>query len=129
MRTRSSGRPPACWRRPIAGVTPAPATAARRQAGFQLEPDAAPDGPVSIIISTGDQQVVVLRNGVEIGRAKAVVQQQTTEAQVMTLTGARQAEWIQVGVTDLADEPAEIISTQRVEQMQLPADFVPTCAR
>jgi hypothetical protein len=78
---------------------------------------------VSIIISTGDQQVVVLRNGKEIGRAHAVVAQQTTEAQVMTLAGGPKPQWIQVGVKDLA-EPNEIISTERVEQMHLPAAFV-----
>ena len=39
-----------------------------------------PSGPVSIIVSTGDQQVVVLRNGVEIGRAHAVVRKRPTSA-------------------------------------------------
>jgi hypothetical protein len=55
-----------------------------------------------------------------------VVQQQTSEAQVLTLTEARggKSEWIQVGVTNLADERAEIISTQGVERMHLPAAFV-----
>ena len=85
-----------------------------------------PTGPTSIVISTGDQRVVVLRNGIEIGRAKAVVQQQSSEAQVMTLTQAPsgQSEWIQVGVTNLANERAEIISTEGVERMHLPAAFV-----
>jgi hypothetical protein len=82
------------------------------------------DGPVSIIISTGDQQVVVLRNGVEIGRAHADVQQQTSETQVMTFAGGKDKQWIQVGVSDLTGQPAEIISTERVEQMHLPAAFV-----
>src|SRR5205085_7236679 len=91
---------------------------------FTWTPDASPAGPVSIIISTGDQQVVVLRNGKEIGRAHAVVAQQTTEAQVMTMTGGPRPQWIQVGVKDLAGEPNEIISTERVEQMHLPAEFV-----
>jgi hypothetical protein len=67
---------------------------------------------------------VVLRNGVEIGRAHALVQQQSSQAQVMTLTGGKRPQWIQVGVSDLAGEPAEIISTERVEQMHLPAAFV-----
>ena len=40
---------------------------------LHLEPRRSGEGPVSIIVSTGDQQVVVLRNGVEIGRAHAVV--------------------------------------------------------
>ena len=31
---------------------------------------------------------------------------------------------IQVGVGDLTDQPAEIVSTERVEQMHLPAPFV-----
>ena len=91
---------------------------------FTWNPAASPSGPVSIIVSTGDQQVVVLRNGVEIGRANAVVAQQSTESQVMTLSGGDLPHWIQVGVADLSGGPAEIISTERVEQMHLPAAFV-----
>jgi hypothetical protein len=120
-------------KRPPAGVL-APATAkfaAPPQptppdpaATYSWNPEAAPSGPVSIIISTGDQQVVVLRNGVEIGRAHAGVQQQTSEEQVMTFAGGQDPQWIQVGVSDLTGEPAEIISTERVEKMRLPAGFV-----
>jgi len=106
------------------GVTPAPAMPLAPEGKFTWNEAAAPSGPISIIISTGDQQVVVLRNGVEIGRANAVVAQETTEAQVMTLAGGKDPQWIQVGVGDLTGEPAEIISTERVEQMRLPADFV-----
>ena len=108
----------------LAGVTPAPATPLTPKGTFTWNEAAAPAGPVSIIISTGDQQVVVLRNGVEIGRAHAVVAQQTSEAQVMTLAGGVNPHWIQVGVSDLTGETAEIISTERVEQMRLPNDFV-----
>jgi hypothetical protein len=42
----------------------------------------------------------------------------------MTLTGGDRPQWIQVGVADLASGPAEVISTERVEQMHLPAPFV-----
>ena len=108
----------------LAGVTKAPSAVLTSTGSFTWTPAASPTGPVSIIISTGDQQVVVLRNGVEIGRAHANVQHETTEAQVMTYAGGKDRQWIQVGVSDLTGEPAEIISTQRVEQMQLPADFV-----
>jgi len=108
----------------LAGVTPPPATPLTPEGTFTWNPGASADGPVSIIISTGDQQVVVLRNGVEIGRAHADVQQQTNEAQVMTFAGGKQKQWIQVGVSDLTGHTAEIISTERVEQMHLPAAFV-----
>jgi hypothetical protein len=118
-------RPPAGVLAPaMAGINPMPVMPTAPDEHFVWNPAASPSGPVSIIISTGDQQVVVLRNGKEIGRAKAVVAQQTTEAQVMTLTGGDKPQWIQVGVADLTGEPAEIISTERVEQMHLPAAFV-----
>lgn len=108
----------------MAGVTAVPAMPLSPQGQFTWNPAAAPGGPVSIIISTRDQQVVVLRNGVEIGRAHAVVAQQSDQPQVMTLSGGKTPQWIQVGVANLTGEPAEIISTERVEQMHLPADFV-----
>lgn len=108
----------------LAGVTPAPATPLTPEGTYTWNPAAAPSGPVSIIISTGDQQVVVLRDGVEIGRAHADVQQQMNETQVMTFAGGKDRQWIQVGVSDLTGQTGEIISTERVEQMHLPAAFV-----
>jgi hypothetical protein len=108
----------------MAGVTATPSAVLTPQGQFTWTPEASPDGPVSIIISTGDQQVVVLRNGKEIGRANATVQQQTTDAQVMTFAGGEKPQWIEIGVSDLANQPAEIISTERVDEMHLPAGFV-----
>ena len=108
----------------MAGVTASPAAPLTAEGSFTWNPAASPSGPVSIIISTGDQQVVILRNGVEIGRAHAVVAQQTSQPQVMTFAGGTKPQWIQVGVSDLSQESAEIISTERVEQMRLPAAFV-----
>jgi hypothetical protein len=109
---------------PLAGVTAAATTVLTPEGQYTWTPEASPSGPVSIIISTGDQQVVVLRNGKEIGRAHAEVQQQSSQAQVMTFAGGKDKQWIQVGVSDLTGEPAEIISTERVEQMHLPSPFV-----
>lgn len=122
------------YKRPPAGVL-APHTAAGQSIArrpllnseaYRWNPDAAPTGPVSIIISTGDQLVVVLRNGVEIGRARAVVAEQDSESQVLTLAKDTRGrnEWIQVGVNNLKAEDAAIVSTQGVERMQLPQPFV-----
>jgi hypothetical protein len=108
----------------MAGVTPMPAMPLSPEGHFTWNPAAAPSGPVSIIISTRDQQVVVLRGGVEIGRAHAVVASQSDQPQVMTLAGGAKPQWIQIGVASLTGEPAEIISTERVEQMHLPEGFV-----
>jgi L,D-transpeptidase catalytic domain len=37
---------------------------------YRWTPEKAPVGPVSILISTTDQRIIVMRNGVEIGRSK-----------------------------------------------------------
>ena len=108
----------------LPGVTTTPPVMLTPEGQFPWTPEVSPSGPVSIIISTGDQQVVILRNGKEIGRAHAIVQQQNSETQVMTYAGGKAKQWIQVGVADLTGQPAEIISTERVEQMHLPAPFV-----
>jgi hypothetical protein len=42
----------------------------------------------------------------------------------VVIAGGNRPQWIQVGVADLASGPAEVISTERVEQMHLPAPFV-----
>jgi hypothetical protein len=109
---------------PMAGVTPPPARVLTTEGIYTWNPAASLSGPVSIIVSTGDQQVVVLRNGIEIGRAHAMVAQQTSQPQVMTFAGGAKPQWIQVAVSDLRAKSAEIISTERVEQMHLPAAFV-----
>jgi len=122
------------YKRPPAGVLAPHAAGGKSIArtpllnseAYRWNPDAAPTGPVSIIISTGDQLVVVLRNGTEIGRARAVVAQQESESQVLTLAKDTRGrnEWIQVGVNNLKAEDAAIVSTQGVERMQLPEPFV-----
>lgn len=40
---------------------------------FRLEPEKAPHGPVSLLMSAADRRVLVVRNGVEIGRARLAV--------------------------------------------------------
>lgn len=93
---------------------------------YSWHPDLAPEGPVSIVVSTGDQAVVIMRNGTEIGRAKAMIPQAEGENQVLTLTRDPKGrnEWIQVGVNNLPAEESAIVSTQNVEKMKLPAPFV-----
>ncbi|HVL29554.1 MAG TPA: L,D-transpeptidase family protein [Sphingomicrobium sp.] len=130
-----AGRHGQPYKRPAAGVL-APARLGGAGAvelplgdkqAFSWHPELSPSGPVSIIVSSGDQMVVILRNGVEIGRARADIREALTEAQVLTLAKPRhgRSEWIQVGVNDVAPEDAAIVSTRGIEQMHLPAAFVP----
>ena len=102
--------------------------AARRQAGLSAGiRELSPSGPTSIIISTGDQRVVVLRNGIEIGRAKAVVQQQTDRgAGDDPDPGARRQVRMDPGRRHQPGRRRRPRSSapRAIEQMQLPAAFV-----
>jgi hypothetical protein len=53
----------------LSGNTGAPSTPALANGQYEWHPEDAPTGPVSIILSTSDQQAYVYRNGIEIGRA------------------------------------------------------------
>jgi L,D-transpeptidase catalytic domain len=55
----------------LSGKTGAPSTPALAEGQFEWHPEEAPTGPVSIMLSTLDQQAYVYRNGIEIGRAAA----------------------------------------------------------
>ncbi len=58
-------------------------------AAFSWKPELAPIGPISLIVSKTDQIVVVLRNGVEIGRAAAEIDDVSDDdsgSHVITLT-------------------------------------------
>jgi hypothetical protein len=57
------------------GVKGAPAAEPRLPSGdtFRWEPDKSPDGPVTVVVSAADKRVLVLRNGIEIGRAAIAI--------------------------------------------------------
>ncbi|NEX22039.1 L,D-transpeptidase [Thiorhodococcus mannitoliphagus] len=61
---------------PVDAITGAPDDA--RTLGFaedwRLEPDKAPFGPLTLIVSSADQRLILLRDGVEIGRARIHVE-------------------------------------------------------
>ncbi len=69
-------------------------------AAYSWQPQLAPSGPVTIVISKSDQQALVLRNGVEIGRSRVRVPNDDFETHVMTYAGAENGrpQWIYAGV-------------------------------
>jgi hypothetical protein len=78
-------------------------------------------GPVSIIVSAADQQVVVLRNGVEVGRSHADVPD-TTNTRVMTYAGGKN-EWITVGVSGSAAQADDAADNAQFAQLKFPDAF------
>jgi hypothetical protein len=54
-------------------VAGAPSGAVPLTGDYEWHPDRSAQGPVSIVVSSADEKAVVLRNGVEIGTSKVVV--------------------------------------------------------
>jgi len=104
----------------VAGAAPPPALPAGQQ--FSWNPAASATGPVSIIASSASQQVIVLRNGKEIGRSHAQVPQ-VTGTNVMTFAGGDGGHWIEVGASGPGGSDPARASSENVEQMKLPSAF------
>ena len=65
----------------------APADAPAVLQAYRWHPQAAPAGPVTIIVSGRDKRIVVLRNGVEIGSAGIVIDGPVTNTEAFTFAG------------------------------------------
>jgi hypothetical protein len=90
---------------------------------FRWQPELAPTGPVSFVLSGADQRLVVMRNGVEIGRAKVAIDGEPLGTHVLTLvdTGDGKRQWLRVGVAGHdaeANLPVEADVLQRVRMPQ-----------
>lgn len=100
---------------------------------LRWNPQASPDGPVSIVVSRGSGRVIVYRNGVEIGRARVVFKGSEpigTHAMILSegpaqvkqyVPDPRSQHWAHVGIADAAGtEPNPDIASR----MELPPEFV-----
>ena len=92
---------------------------------YRWQPQLSPSGPVTIVISEGDQNAVVLRNGVEIGRSRVRVPTENFETHVLTYAGVQngQPEWIYVGVPGHAGEAGKPADTTVLSNADMPAAF------
>lgn len=92
---------------------------------WRWQPELAPSGPLSVVISRADQRVVVLRGGVEIGRARATLPGEAFETHVFALTSADTTanEWVLVGVPGHAGEAGHPADPWTLDRVRLPGAF------
>jgi hypothetical protein len=124
---------------PVAAATGREDAETPLAAGEELrwEPEKSPEGPVSIVMSGADRRVFVLRNGVEIGRARLALDEPErplgTHAFLM-LEGAGRGQsplapgeparrWIAVGIPGHAGEAKESLDPAQVSRLHLPPAF------
>ncbi|WP_434025998.1 L,D-transpeptidase [[Pseudomonas] boreopolis] len=104
---------------------------------YSWHPESSAQGPISMVLSDADQQLVVYRNGVEIGRARARVHDLPPDfgTQVYlagqgflpgTLPGlpdVRMPNWLHVAVNGDATS-GETVAAQTIGKVEVPPDFL-----
>jgi hypothetical protein len=93
---------------------------------FVWQPNLAPNGPLTIVISRSDQRVVVLRNGVEIGRSRAQVPNGNFATHVLTYAGVSDGvgKWIYVDVPGQSADAGKPADFTILSRSDMPAQFV-----
>ncbi|MEO7654211.1 MAG: L,D-transpeptidase family protein [Sphingomicrobium sp.] len=93
---------------------------------YRWQPQLSPSGPVTIVISRSDQNAVVLRNGVEIGRSRVHIPDDDFETHVMTYSGQQNGhpEWIYAGVPGHGAEAGKPADSTILSGADMPPGFV-----
>lgn len=92
---------------------------------FSWEPERAPAGPLTIIVSKSDRRVVVMRSGIEIGRSIAQIDDPDTGSHVITLLRASggTTRWSYIGLPGHEDEEGKALDESVINRLRLPAPF------
>jgi hypothetical protein len=106
--------------------TGAPIEQARIEAGeYRWTPAKALVGPLTIIVSKRDQAVVVLRNGIEIGRSVAMIDDDDPGSHVITLMTGKDGKprWIYVGLPGHAEDAGKVLDEATINRVRVPRAF------
>jgi hypothetical protein len=88
-------------------------------------PEKSAAGPVTIVLSRADQAVVVLRNGVPIGRSAVTLPRENDATHVLTLAAGSQGvqQWIYAGVAGHEGEGGQPVDEVTRNKVQIPEEF------
>ena len=124
---------------PVAGESADRASETQKSSGsqaFQWTPEKSPSGPLTILVSTADRVVLVMRNGVEIGRAPVSVTGDApfgTQAYVMlsgvsdspsaVVPGQPGRNWQSIPLPGYAAKPGTSLDAEVVRRVAAPPAF------
>ncbi len=122
---------------PVAGAAPVVVPRLNWHEEYRWRPDLAPEGPLTILLSSADKRVLVMRNGIEIGRARfemrgsgplgtqAYVLLQGRRAEPSLVVPERRAlNWMTIALPGYAPTAAgEQLDPQSAGRVVLPAKF------
>jgi hypothetical protein len=106
----------------VAGDAPLPF----ESSPYSWKPELSPVGPLTIIISKHDQAIVVLRNGVEIGRSEAQINDDDAGSHVITLTQGPDGKprFIYLGLPGHDEDQGKPLDEATLNRVRLPKAFL-----
>jgi L,D-transpeptidase catalytic domain len=92
---------------------------------YRWTPEKSPTGPMTIIISKVEQRIVVLRNGVEIGRSAAIIHDDDPGSHVIVLKASSDGKrhWIYVGIPGHDEDQGKELDQDTMNRVRMPASF------
>jgi len=91
---------------------------------YRWTPELSPQGPLSIIVSKRDQRIVVLRNGVEIGRSVAQINDDDPGSHVINLVMRDgKPQWVYVGMPGHAEDEGRQVDEAVLNRVRMPSAF------
>ena len=104
---------------------------------FRWNPEAAPAGPVSMILSLSDKRLVVLRNGTEIGRVRIelrnpqlasgthayVMRDDFMEGHFPQFPGGKAPKWMAVGIPGHEASSGQMLDHEAIDNVVVPREF------
>jgi hypothetical protein len=95
---------------------------------FRWQPEASPEGHVSILLSGADRRIHVFRNGVEIGRARIEITEPDrplgTHVYVAKRGSGQAPRWFGVGVAGNEAEADRPLTSEAMNRVRLSREFV-----
>lgn len=92
---------------------------------YRWTPERAPAGSLTIIVAKKDQRIVVLRNGFEIGRSAAIINDDDPGSHVITLskTADGKPQWIYLGLPGHEEDAGRSLDEATINRVRMPRSF------
>jgi len=105
---------------------------------YRWRPQLSTEGPVSLLLSRADGDIIVFRNGIEIGRSRVLIrnpdQPLGTRAYIVKdgfidgdnplLPGTRMPNWSTIGIPGTGPDAGKLLGPETIDRVVIPHDFV-----
>jgi len=94
---------------------------------FRWQPQLSPTGPITILVSAADQRMLVVRNGIVIGRARVEIATGkiagTRAAEFTGLDPSGREKWFAIGLPGREGEQGQALDIATQRDILIPPDF------